>query len=89
MRVLELKQVKKQKNKAESFDLADVRCPYFDRFYRGKSIKCEGFGKQGSYLICGFTTENEWVNHVNLYCNCDWDVCPVAKVLTQRYEGVT
>lgn len=87
MRVLKLRRPKKEKEDAKNFNLADVRCPYFDRFYRGKSIKCEGFGKDGSYLICGFATENEWVNHVNLYCNCDWEMCPVARVLTDKYEN--
>ena len=85
MHALELRQTKKQKAKASNFDLADVRCPYFDRFYRGKSIKCEGVGKEGSYLICGFSAENEWVEHVNLYCNCSWEGCPIARMLTDKY----
>lgn len=83
--MLELRQVKKQKEKVSSFDLADVRCPYFDRFYRGKSIKCEGISKEGSYLICGFGDEGEWKKQVNTYCNSQWEMCPVAKMLTGKY----
>lgn len=88
MRILKLRRPKKDKDDAKDFNLADVKCPYFDRFYRGKSIKCEGLGESGGYIICGYAAQGDWVNHVNLYCNSDWDVCPVAKMLADKYENM-
>lgn len=85
MRVLKLRRPKKEKENAKSFDLADVRCPYFDRFYRGKSIKCEGLSEESSYIICGFGSDNEWKDHVKRYCNACFERCPVAEMLTKKY----
>ena len=82
---LKLKVKDNGKAQARLFDLADVKCPFFERFYRGKSIKCEGIGREGSYIINGFGTESEWINHVNMYCNVDWDVCPVAVMLSDKF----
>lgn len=83
---LKLKIIDTGKTQARLFDLADVRCPFFDRFYRGKSIKCEGLGRTGGYLINGFGSEKEWVEHVNLFCNKDWEECPIARMLNEKYE---
>ena len=89
MRQLQLRIKENRKVQARFFDLADVKCPFFERFYRGKSIKCEGLGKEpGGYIINGFGTENEWVNHVNIYCNTDWEVCPFAVMLQEKNENL-
>lgn len=82
---LELKVNDKEKRPAKKFSLVDVKCPFFERFYRGKSIKCEGL-KKHSYLINGFVNEGAWVDFVNRNCNENWQACPISKMLQGKYE---
>lgn len=74
----------KNKTQPKAFDLADVKCPFIDMLFRGKSIKCEGLGESG-YIILGYKNETEWMNHVNRYCNREYKKCPVAQALYKKY----
>ncbi|MBR3815123.1 MAG: hypothetical protein IKJ27_00180 [Clostridia bacterium] len=75
----------KKKTKVSSFDLADIKCPFFDRLYRGKSVKCEGVS-EGGYIVLGFESETGWAEHVRYFCNVEYTRCPIYKTLEEKYR---
>lgn len=75
----------KAKQNAVSLLEVDVKCPFFQKLYRGKSIKCEGLTPSG-YISLGFGEEFHWKNHVIKFCNKDYKQCPFYELLNRLYE---
>lgn len=76
----------KRKNRPDSFDTADVKCPFFCTFSKGRSIKCEGITKE-SYLNLGFIDENAWMKQVREFCNNDYRSCSLYRMLDGVYAS--
>ena len=75
----------KKKQKIDSFSSVDIRCPFFDKLYRGKRVYCEGLGKSG-FIALNFTDEKEWARHVNRFCTRDYKSCPIARIVLEKYN---
>lgn len=78
----------KEKQKTASFTAVDVKCPFFRKLSLGKSIRCEGLTSSG-YIINGCGSEDEWKSFVKTYCNKNYETCPIAHMLQNKYEGKT
>lgn len=75
----------KEKQNAASFSEVDVKCPFFEKFYRGKSIRCEGLTPSG-YISVGFGDEFFWKRHVKDFCNKEYRQCPFYQIVSKIYE---
>ncbi len=76
----------KRKNKPESFNAADVRCPFFCAFSKGRSIRCEGITDE-SCLSLGFIDEKAWMEQVRSRCNNDYRGCTLYRMLDGVYAS--
>ncbi len=74
----------RRKNKPEAFDAADVRCPFFCTFRKGRSIKCEGITDK-SYVHLSFNDEQAWMEQVRSRCNKDYRSCSLYGMLYGVY----
>jgi hypothetical protein len=70
----------KAKKDVRSFSSVDVACPFFEKMYRGKSIRCEGLTPAG-YITVGYEKEFMWKKHVECFCNKDYNKCPMYQLL--------
>lgn len=76
----------RQKYNVKSFAEADVKCPFFYAFSKGKSVKCEGITK-GSYVLLGFIDEERWMEHVRSCCNDGYRSCKLYGMLDGAYAS--
>ncbi|MBQ8504556.1 MAG: Myb-like DNA-binding domain-containing protein [Clostridia bacterium] len=75
----------KEKQKVAAFSLADVKCPFFEKMYRGRSVRCEGL-TPASFISMSFSNEGDWQKQVKMHCNKDYQSCPFYQLLSQLYE---
>ncbi len=81
---IDVVKLKEKKNTVSLLEV-DVKCPFFQKLYRGKSVKCEGLTPSG-YISLGFGEEFSWKNHVIKYCNKDYTKCPFYEILNGLYN---
>lgn len=71
----------------EDFVLADynAKCPFFQTLFPEGGICCEGFGK-ASAVVCIFNDLVQRRNHFFTYCAEDYEHCPLAKIIFEKYK---
>ena len=74
----------KRKNSVKSFSDADVKCPFFSGFNKGKSVRCEGISDK-TYITLGFGNDEKWMEHVRCYCNNGYSSCGLYKLIDGSY----
>lgn len=66
-------------------DEANVKCPFFCSFLEDKRIRCEGVCMARRTILV-FDTPQQWREHIEKYCDKDFQNCPIAEVLSDQYE---
>ena len=61
-----------------------IACPYYRRDGR-QSVHCEGV-EAGCGLRLGFSKRCDLLAYKNRFCRKAWVGCPVADMLTRRYD---
>lgn len=71
----------------EDFVLSDcnAKCPFFQTLFPEGGICCEGFGK-ASAVVCIFNDLVQRRNHFFTYCAEDYEHCPLAKIIFEKYK---
>lgn len=64
---------------------AHALCPFYHSEDRQK-IYCEGV-VPGSSLHLAFGDAKEFRSYMEYYCRCNYNSCPIAKMLLAKYEG--
>ena len=67
------------------YNCAKAICPYYKQFKK-QEIICEGIIDNTAIHI-GFGNVHDLRRHVKKYCcHYDYEKCPVAKMLTEKYD---
>lgn len=61
-----------------------IVCPYFLTKAR-RSIRCEGVVDK-CYTELSFRTDGERADHEDLYCECNYNECPIAKANNEKWD---
>lgn len=61
-------------------------CPFYQREL-GKAVVCEGL-EPGSVVKLEFRRGDSLSRYKGRFCcSMNWESCPIAKILTAKYEG--
>ena len=61
-----------------------VRCPFY-HWEEERWICCEGVARE-TWLRLTFSTRTAFANYKGRVCCGDYETCPIAQMLTKKYE---
>lgn len=64
-----------------------IVCPYFLTKAR-RSIRCEAMFNGSTYVESRFNTDGGRADHEDLYCECNYNECPIAKANNEKWDKI-
>ncbi len=66
-------------------DTATIRCPFYRKSDRKKSVTCEGV-TDTSRLILRFASRDELMRQMEVFCCGRYSYCEVYRAAAEKYE---